>query len=321
LTLNAVSTYTGLTAVNAGTLAYGINGATGAGAVTVNGGELAMSTFNGSVGAVTLTSGSITGTTGVLTSTSGFTVQSGSASAILAGSVPLTKTTSGTVTLTGANTYTGLTTVNGGQLVLSGAAMSAVLAHTGSTSAGANIEAGQLVFAYGAGTDPIAQIRTNLRTSYVAGPNKLISGPMYTSTGAAAGYGLGYVEGTGSMAGSVIVKVAEYGDLDLSNKVDINDLSLLLSNYNHTGTYTWTGGDLNYDGKVDISDLSLLLANYNRTIAAGFDVNVSGDSLDTQAVGALSGAGFHVVVPEPGTLALLAAGLFGLLAYAWRKRQ
>ena len=27
------------------------------------------------------------------------------------------------------------------------------------------------------------------------------------------------------------------------------------------------------------------------------------------------------VIPEPGTLALLAAGLLGLLAYAWRKRK
>jgi hypothetical protein len=26
-------------------------------------------------------------------------------------------------------------------------------------------------------------------------------------------------------------------------------------------------------------------------------------------------------VPEPGTLALIAAGLAGLLAYAWRKRR
>jgi hypothetical protein len=26
-------------------------------------------------------------------------------------------------------------------------------------------------------------------------------------------------------------------------------------------------------------------------------------------------------VPEPGTLALLAAGLLGLLVYAWRKRK
>ena len=28
-----------------------------------------------------------------------------------------------------------------------------------------------------------------------------------------------------------------------------------------------------------------------------------------------------VIVPEPSTLALLGCGLFGLLAYAWRKRK
>ncbi|MCD4726183.1 MAG: PEP-CTERM sorting domain-containing protein [Pirellulales bacterium] len=27
------------------------------------------------------------------------------------------------------------------------------------------------------------------------------------------------------------------------------------------------------------------------------------------------------VIPEPGTLALLATGLIGLLCYAWRKRK
>ena len=32
-------------------------------------------------------------------------------------------------------------------------------------------------------------------------------------------------------------------------------------------------------------------------------------------------SGIGAPVPEPGTLALLAAGLVSLLAYAWRKRK
>ena len=33
------------------------------------------------------------------------------------------------------------------------------------------------------------------------------------------------------------------------------------------------------------------------------------------------GGGTLTVIPEPGTLALLATGLIGLLCYAWRKRK
>lgn len=56
----------------------------------------------------------------MLTSTAGFTVASGSVSAVLAGSVGLTKTTGGTVTLTGANTYSGATSVAEGTLRVNG---------------------------------------------------------------------------------------------------------------------------------------------------------------------------------------------------------
>lgn len=37
--------------------------------------------------------------------------------------------------------------------------------------------------------------------------------------------------------------------------------------------------------------------------------------------GYITGSGSLYIVPEPGTLSLLAAGLIGLLAYAWRKRK
>lgn len=127
LTLNnAANTYTGTTTINSGTLAEGANDQIFSGAVTVNGPTaiFALGTFTDTVGIVTVANfGSITGTgTGALTSTGTFEMQSGSVSAILAGSgIALNKTTSGTVTLSGANTYTGATTVNAGTLQLSGA--------------------------------------------------------------------------------------------------------------------------------------------------------------------------------------------------------
>ncbi len=52
-TLSGANTYTGLTTVNVGTLAYGVNDALSNGAVTVNGGTLALGGFSDTVGAVT----------------------------------------------------------------------------------------------------------------------------------------------------------------------------------------------------------------------------------------------------------------------------
>jgi len=121
LTLSEANTYTGLTTVSAGTLAYGDSDVIGAGAVTVDGATAVLALGNNqsdTVGTVTVANGgSITGTgTSTLTTTGTFEMHDGAVSAILAGAVALNKTTGGTVTLSGANTYTGLTTISAGTL-------------------------------------------------------------------------------------------------------------------------------------------------------------------------------------------------------------
>src|SRR6056300_764896 len=129
LTLSGTNTYTGLTTVSAGTLTLDqASSTTGTvikdtSAVTVNGGILNLADNTETIGALTLTAGSITGTSKILTGSS-YTINPGegvsvSIAPILAGSVNLTKSAAGTLTLSGTNTYTGNTTINGGIIRIS----------------------------------------------------------------------------------------------------------------------------------------------------------------------------------------------------------
>ena len=88
------------------------------------------------------------------------------------------------------------------------------------------------------------------------------------------------------------------GDANLDGRVNINDLTIVLANYNLTGQ-TWTQGSMDGDptGTVNINDLTIVLANYGDTVAA-------------------SGGGL-AATPEPGTLLLVAVGVTSLLTCAW----
>lgn len=119
--LSGANTYTGLTSILGGTLQYGANNVIASGGVTVNGSTAVwdMHGFNDSVGTVTVAGGGrIIGEGSTLTSTATFQMQDGIVDVNLAGSVGLTKSSTGLVILNGNNTYTGTTTVGGASGIL-----------------------------------------------------------------------------------------------------------------------------------------------------------------------------------------------------------
>ncbi len=114
VTLSRANTYTGATAVNAGTLqlATAANHIADTSAVTVAGG--ATFDLNNLAEAVGSIAGAGNITLGTATLTAGGNGTSTSFSGIASGTGGLTKAGAGTLTLSGANTYSGLTTISAG---------------------------------------------------------------------------------------------------------------------------------------------------------------------------------------------------------------
>ena len=102
-----------------------------------------------------------------------------------------------------------------------------------------------------------------------------------------------YIGGTGNLQA---LYTPLGGDANADGTVNGADLTTVLSNYNKTGM-NWFSGDFSGDGTTNGADLTIVLSNYNQHLSLG------------------------AAVPEPSTLLLAAAGLVGLLAYAWRKRK
>ena len=173
---------------------------------------------------------------------------------------------------------------------------------TGSYAKGLN-DHGQIVGYFSGG----AYLSGTTPGSYVALSSVVTSLSGWTLTAAWAIDNAGDIVGTGTNgSGSLdafLLTPALSGDANLDNRVDINDLTIVLANYDSTAGAAWGTGDFNGDGKVDINDLTIVLANYGRS-------------------GACIGRRNLAAVPEPGAFALLAAILLGLPAarIGWKRR-
>ena len=112
---------------------------------------------------------------------------------------------------------------------------------------------------------------------------------------------VGYGSESDGNTHAFLLTPATPGDANLDGRVDINDLTVVLSHLNQTGC-VWTQGSMDGDpgGTVDINDLTIVLAHY-------------GDSLGSSAAVA--------AVPEPACLTLFGVAAASLLLFAWRKRR
>ena len=234
----------------------------------------------------------LTGTGGNATvNTNGYAV---TLSGILSGTGGLTKTGAGTLTLSAANNYNGTTTVMGGTLEL----QTVAARHPVFDLGGADIQAGKMVFDYAGGADPAATIQSLLRASYDGG--RWDVGRFRDSTAATTGLTLGCLDDTSLH--QVKVMATYPGDFNLDGVVDSLDRSVWFAGA-FIGT-TWQQGDANYDGVVDGLDRDLMLAH-----------------IGLPAIAEMSAAAGVTPVPEPGTLALLVAGVAIALAYGRRRRE
>ena len=141
LLLSGVNTYTGATAVSAGTLRIGVTNSIGASsALTVAGGAtFDLNGFSDVVGSLAGAGTVTSGAAGAVTLTAGGNNSSTTFSGLLqngSGTVALTKTGTGTLTLSGANTYSGITTVSAGTLLVNGSQAASAVSLNGGTLGG-----------------------------------------------------------------------------------------------------------------------------------------------------------------------------------------
>jgi len=292
--LDAVNTLTGTTTVQAGTLRIAVGDALfGSPTVVESGGRLEVATdVTARLPSLTLAGGTVSAATLAVNGTSGIArlvVVSGT----VAGAPALSVGVGGSVVLP---------TVGRHVLAVGSLAVD--------EAAGGKIDIGTGRIEVAAGGITQADLRADLLAARNGGA---WDGPAGIGTSAAPGNASGRAVGyrvLGSGSGATIVAWAAFGDANLDGQVNFTDISLM----NNAGLFgaggtaaDWYEGDFNYDGKVTFTDVALV----NNASLYGNGSYLSVTSTGGSAVTAPGsfGASLTVVVPEPSSAMLVAAGL------------
>jgi autotransporter-associated beta strand protein len=281
LTLSGNNTFSGGSTVTSGTLVAGSATAFGSGGVTVTGGAISLNGRADVANTFTMNGGLLD--SGTINS-SQLAGGSGTVNAVVTGTAAFSKTGSGVLTLSNANTYSGQTLVTEGTLLVSGTlTQSQATVSSAATLGGTGSVAGGLALQSGGFVQP--------------GITGTAVGALSTGPVTLAGTYVATITGT---ATSLLDRLVVTGSIDFTG----GTIQPVLAGYvpaqnDRFQVVTWTGA---------------------RTGTPTFDFSQatlsSGLSWDTSSFGT---DGTLIVVPEPGSLALLAAAAVGVAVVRRRR--